>query len=135
MGWPAADSRAESGRHGTGTVTVTIPDHTRVYGDGSEVAVTGADIVLDETTSYLLAYDDTAFAGGTIGAGLTVIAITPGQNGDTAGDAYFSAANPDRHFLASITTVAEDGSGGTTGGSSPPGGGGWDEDDPGTSVP
>jgi hypothetical protein len=120
---------------GTGTVTVTIPDHTRVYGDSSEVAVTGGDFTLDETTSYLLSYDDEDFAGGELGVDFALVEITPGTGGQTGGDAYFSAANPYRHYIASISTVNEAGDGGGAGGASPPGGGGWDNDDPGGSIP
>lgn len=120
---------------GTGTVAVTIPDHTRVYGDSSEVAVTGGDFTLDETTSYLLSYDDENFAGGELGVDFALVEITPGTGGQTGGDAYFSAANPYRHYLASISTVNEAGEGGGAGGSSPPGGGGWDNDDPGGDIP
>lgn len=119
----------------TGTVTVTIPDHTRVYGDSSEVAVIGGDFTLDETTSYLLSYDDEDFAGGELGVDFALVEITPGTGGQTGGDAYFSAANPYRHYLASISTVNEAGEGGGAGGSSPPGGGGWDNDDPGGDIP
>lgn len=118
---------------GTGTVTVTIPDHIRVYADGTEASVTGGTITLDETNTYLLAYDDPDFGGGTLGSDLTIIPIDR-TAGEPAGDAYFSAANPSRHFLASIFTVDEVGGGGGTGGSSPPGGGGWDGD-PDTQIP
>ncbi|MAG25033.1 hypothetical protein CMI47_05575 [Candidatus Pacearchaeota archaeon] len=120
---------------GTGTVTVTIPDHTRVYADGTEASVTGGNFTLDETTSYLLSYDDPDFAGGELGVDFALVEITPGTGGQTGGDAYFSAANPSRHYLASISTVNEAGEGGGAGGSSPPGGGGWDNDDPGGDIP
>ncbi|QDP55563.1 MAG: hypothetical protein Unbinned273contig1001_54 [Prokaryotic dsDNA virus sp.] len=120
---------------GTGTVTVTIPDHTRVYADSTEAPVTGGDFTLDETTSYLLSYDDPDFAGGELGVDFALVEITPGTGGQTGGDAYFSAANPSRHYLASISTVNEAGEGGGAGGSSPPGGGGWDNDDPGGDIP
>ncbi len=119
----------------TGTVTVTIPDHTRVYADGTEASVTGGDFSLAETTSYLLSYDDPDFAGGELGVDFALVEITPGTGGQTGGDAYFSAANPNRHYLASISTVNEAGEGGGAGGSSPPGGGGWDNDDPGGDIP
>ncbi len=120
---------------GTGTVTVTIPDHTRVYADGTEASVTGGDFTLDETTSYLLSYDDEDFAGGELGVDFALVEITPGTGGQTGGDAYFSATNPYRHYLASVSTVDEAGAGGGAGGSSPPGGGGWDNDDPGGDIP
>lgn len=122
---------------GTGTVTVTIPDHTRVYADGTESAVIGGEVTLAEATSYLLSYDNPLFdeiENAEIGVNITIVPITPGVGGQVAGDAYFSAANPARHYLANVTTVAEDGTGGSTGGSTPPGGGGWN-DDPDYNVP
>lgn len=117
---------------GTGTVTVTIPDHTRVYADGTEAAIIGTTLVLDEATSHLLSYDDPAFAGGELGVDFPVVELISGV--DPAGEAYFSAAHPARHFLCAVNTVDEAGSGGSTGGSSPPGGGGWN-DDPDYQVP
>lgn len=117
---------------GTGTVTVTIPDHTRVYADGTEAAIIGTMLVLDEATSHLLSYDDAAFAGGELGVDFPVVELIAGV--DPAGEAYFSAAHPARHFLCAVNTVDEAGSGGSTGGSSPPGGGGWN-DDPDYQVP
>lgn len=119
---------------GTGTVTVTIPTHTRVYADGTQASIVGGSIVLDESTSYLLSYDDPDFAGGEIGVDITVVETVPGVGGATAADAYFSTTNPDRHYLAAVTTVDEAGAGGSTGGSSPPGGGGWN-DSPDYQVP
>ena len=120
---------------GTGTVTLTIPNHTRIYADGTAVSVIGDDFTLDEETTYLLCYDDPDFAGGTLGGDLTLVEIVPGVGGDTAADAYFSETNPNRHYLAQVTTVDETGAGGGTGGSSPPGGGGWNGDDPGANIP
>ena len=110
---------------GTGTVTAVIPDHTRVYADGTEASVTGTTLVLAESTAHLLSYDDVTFAGGELGVDFPVV-ITDLTNGDPAGDAYFSGAHPVRHFLCAVTTPDEAGSGGSTGGASPPGGGGWD---------
>ncbi len=122
---------------GTGTVTVTIPDHIRVYGDGSEAVVEGGSVTLNESTSYLLSYDDPNFAGGEIGADFNIVKINR-TTGDPAGDAYFSQAHPSRHYVASVVTVDEAGAGGGTGGSSPPGGGGWGGTGgttPGTEIP
>ncbi|MAN86381.1 MAG: hypothetical protein CL555_05825 [Algoriphagus sp.] len=119
----------------TGTVTVTIPDHTRVYGDSSQASITGGDFTLDEETTYLLSYDDPDFDDGELGVDFTLVEIIPGVGGQTAADAYFSAAHPYRHYLATVTTVNEAGEGGGTGGASPPGGGGWDGDDPGGNIP
>lgn len=114
---------------GTGTVSVTIPTHTRVYADGTENAVNGQVITVPESSQLLLVYDDPTFAA--VDVTIVVINITLG---DSSGDAYFSAENPARHYLVAVASVAEDGTGGTTGGSSPPGGGGW-TDNPNYQVP
>jgi hypothetical protein len=101
--------------NGDGTVDVVIPDHTRVYADGSEVAVTGATLVLAETSTFMIYYDDDDFGGGAVNFESTT----------TAADAYFSQTNPYRHYIGIVTTVDSGDSGGSSGGSSPPGGGGW----------
>lgn len=106
------------------TVDVVIPNHTRIYTTGRSVAVTGATLTLAETTRFLIYYDDAELAGGTV-TYQTVDVL----GGGSAADAYFSETNPNRHFLASVTTVASDGTGGATAGSSPPGGGGWTGED------
>lgn len=106
--------------NGDGTVDVVIPNHTRVYSDGSSVAVTGTTLTLPETNDLLIYYDDEFRDGGAVT--FSSVNIT---TGGSASDAYFSSANPYRHFIASVTTVNSSGTGGTTGGSSPPGGGGW----------
>lgn len=111
---------------GTGTVTVTIPDHIRVYADGTEATLTGATITLAESKSYMLAYDDEEFTGGELNADLPIIVLD--LETASAGDAYFSAAHPYRHYLCAVNTVDEAGNGGSSGGSSPPGGGGWTGD-------
>lgn len=116
---------------GTGTVTVTIPTHTRVYADATESIIAGGTVVLDEMTSYLLSYDNPLYNNLTdpeIGVNITIVAIIPGVGGATSGDAYPNATNPDRHYLVSVATVDEVGDGGSTGGSGPPGGGGWNGD-------
>ena len=110
--------------NGDGTVDVTIPAHTRVYGDGSEVAVAEGVLTLPESTTRLVFYDDADFDGGAV----------PYDTTSVAADAYFSAAHPYRHFVAVVTTVDAAGDGGSTGGSSPPGGGGW-TGEPGTQQP
>lgn len=111
--------------NGDGTVDVIIPNHTRVYANGVEVAVTGATLVLDEEEEALIFYDDPTRAGGTVSYQTTA----------TAADAYFSAAHPDRHFIGYITAPDSAGDGGSSGGSSPPGGGGWNGDLPPTHQP
>jgi hypothetical protein len=109
---------------GGGNVEVTIPNHSRVYTSGRTVTVTGDVLTLPETTTLLIYYDDEDRTGG---------AVTY-QTTATAADAYFSADNPDRHFIGYVTTVDAGGAGGGTGGSGPPGGGGWDGP-PGTEIP
>lgn len=109
---------------GGGNVEVTIPDHTRVYTSGRTVAVDGDVLVLPESTTLLIYYDDGDLAGGAVAY----------QTTGVAADAYFSSDNPDRHFIARITTVDSGGGGGGVGGSGPPGGGGWDGP-PGTEIP
>ncbi|PZT91702.1 MAG: hypothetical protein DI637_01520 [Citromicrobium sp.] len=114
------------------SVTLTIPDHTRVYAHGTEANLIGATITLDESKSYMLAYDDEEFTGGELNVDIPVIVLD--LETASAGDAYFSAAHPYRHYLCTVNTVDEAGSGGSSGGSSPPGGGGW-TGEPGTHIP
>ncbi|MGL5447906.1 MAG: phage tail protein [Rhabdaerophilum sp.] len=109
---------------GGGVVEVTIPTHTRVYTSGREVTVTGGVIALPESVTRLIYYDDADRAGGAVTFAATA----------TPEDAYFSATNPDRHFIGYVTTVDGAGAGGGVGGSGPPGGGGWDGP-PGTEIP
>lgn len=115
---------------GGGEVEITIPPHTRVYGDGRELAVAGTVLTRPETTDNLIYYDDPTLANPTP----AYTALIPGVSGAVAGDAYFSATNPSRHFVARVTTVDAGGTGGSTGGSTPPGGGGW-SNDPDYNVP
>jgi hypothetical protein len=105
-------------------VDVTIPTHTRVYTSGRSVSVTGGVITLPQSAIRLLYYDDPDRAGGAVTFAATA----------TPEDAYFSADNPDRHFIGYVTTVDGAGAGGGVGGSGPPGGGGWDGP-PGTEIP
>ena len=75
-------------------VTVTISAHTRVYGDGTSVAVTGGSITgLAYSTAYFLYYDDASRAGGAVTFLSTVTAATAAQSGN-------------RHSLGSVTTPA-----------------------------
>ncbi|MEM6493703.1 MAG: hypothetical protein AAF650_04920 [Pseudomonadota bacterium] len=115
--------------NGDGTVDVSVPAHTRVYGNGTEVAVNAGTITVPESNDILIYYDDALRSGGAVS--YQFVNITAGG---TAGDAYFSETNPNRHFIASVTSVDSSGAGGSSGGSSPPGGGGW-EGTPGTSIP
>jgi hypothetical protein len=109
---------------GGGQVEVDIPSHGRRYTSGRTVTVSAATITLPETSTRLIYYDDPELDGGTV----TLQATTD------AADAYFSDANPDRHFIAIVTTVDSGGGGGGAGGSGPPGGGGWNGT-PGTEIP
>jgi hypothetical protein len=102
--------------NGAGAVTVTIPTHTRVYPTPyPSKTVTGGTLTFAYSEFANIYYDDPAFAGGAVTFGKTSIAA----------DAYFSSANPYRHFVGYATAMDAAGAGGCTGGSSPPGGGGW----------
>lgn len=106
-----------------GTWTVTIPNHTRRYGGVyPDVAITGDDLVIDESTFAIVSYDDETLSE----TDPTYIVTVPGVGGATAADAYASPTNPYRHFVGYVNTDAQGGSGGSTGGSGPSGSGGWD---------
>lgn len=93
--------------------TITIAAHTRVYGDGTTLAVAGGALTgLAYTTTYWIYYDDPTTADMTP----TYIATT---NAPTSQPNYVTG----RHFVAKVTTPAS-GGGGTSGGGGPPGGGG-----------
>lgn len=81
--------------HDAGTdATVTISDHTRHYGDGTSVAVTGGSITgLPYSTAYYIYYDDPGFAGGAVTYQATTDATTAAQTGS-------------RHMVGAITTPA-----------------------------
>lgn len=108
----------------SGSVEVTIPNHQRVYTSGRTVDVTGTVITLANSVTRLIYYDSPTLSGG----------AQSYQTTSVAADAYFSEDNPDRHFIAKVTTIDSGGGGGGTGGSGPPGGGGWDGP-PGTEIP
>jgi len=75
-------------------VTITISAHTRIYGDGTSVAVTGGSITgLAYSTSYYIYYDDAARAGGAVTYQSTTTAATAAQLGD-------------RHSVGAVTTPA-----------------------------
>lgn len=83
--------------HDTGTdADITISDHTRVYGDGGSVSVIGATITRNNDVDFWIYYDDHARAGGTVSY----------QTTTTYSSAFFSQANPDRHFVGAIHTPA-----------------------------
>ncbi len=75
-------------------VTITISAHTRVYGDGTSVAVTGGSITaLAYSTAYYIYYDQASRAGGAVTYLTTTVQATAAQTGD-------------RHSLGSGTTPA-----------------------------
>lgn len=92
------------------TASITIPDHDRIYPAPYEsVAVAGDTLTgLAYATTYYIYYDDPPPLGGSV----TYFATT------TSADAYPSATNPHRHYVASRLTVSSGGGGG--GGGSPP---------------
>ena len=52
---------------GDDTITITIVDHDRVYGDGTTVSVTGGTLTgLLPATRYYVFYDDPDWEGGTV---------------------------------------------------------------------
>jgi hypothetical protein len=75
-------------------VTITISAHTRVYGDGTSVAVSGGSLTaLAYSTAYYVFYDQASRAGGAV----TYQSSTSIQGNGTA---------PDRHFVGAVTTPA-----------------------------
>jgi hypothetical protein len=113
----AASSLATSGVSGltmTATdaganATITISAHTRIYGDGTSVAVSGGSITgLAYTTGYYVYYVQPSRAGGAVTYQATTNLATAAQTGDT-------------HSLGAVTTPAA--AGGPIGGNNnlPPG--------------
>lgn len=74
--------------------TATISAHTRVYGDGSSVSVSGGSVTaLAYSTFYYIYYDQPSRAGGAVTYQATTSATTAAQTGD-------------RHLVGSVTTPA-----------------------------
>lgn len=74
--------------------TVTISGHTRVYGDGATVSVTGGSVTgLSYSTLYYVYYDQPSRAGGSVTYQVTTSAPTAAQTGN-------------RHLVGSVTTPA-----------------------------
>lgn len=74
--------------------TVTISGHTRVYGDGATVSVTGGSVTgLSYSTFYYVYYDQPSRAGGSVTYQVTTSAATAAQTGN-------------RHLVGSVTTPA-----------------------------
>lgn len=94
--------------------TITIAAHTRRYGDGTTLAVSGGSLTGKAfSTLYAIYYDDPTTADTTP----TYVATT------TLKDAQPNAASG-RHYVDQITTPADGGPGTGGGGYQPPGGGG-----------
>jgi len=75
-------------------VTITISAHTRVYGDGTSVAVSGGTLLgRPYSTVLYLYYDDPTRAGGAVTYQSTTSQATGAQTGD-------------RHSLGAVTTPA-----------------------------
>lgn len=95
--------------------SVIIANHTRLYGDASQIAVTGATLTgLAYSTTYGVYYDDPTFTN-----------ATPTYHATTTASNALNNFVAGRHFLGTVTTPASGGAA-TTGGSSPPGTGGVD---------
>ncbi len=74
--------------------TITISGHTRIYGDGTSVSVTGGSITgLAYSTGYYLFYDQASRLGGAVTYVATTSAATAAQTGN-------------RHSLGAVTTPA-----------------------------
>ena len=77
------------------SATITIPAHTRVYGDGTSVAVSGGAVTgLAYSTRYWVYYDQASRLGGAV---TYLAAVTIQGNG---------AGAPDRHFVGAVETPA-----------------------------
>jgi hypothetical protein len=74
--------------------TITISGHTRVYGDGTSVSVTGGSITgLAYSTTYYVYYDQASRLGGAVTYQATTSQATGAQTGN-------------RHALGAVTTPA-----------------------------
>jgi hypothetical protein len=94
-------------------VTITIAAHTRIYADGTQLAVGGGSFTGKAfTTDYGIFYDDPTLSDTTPTYQITT-SLAQAQNNYANG----------RHFVATIKTPA-DGAAGTSGGTTPPGSGG-----------
>ncbi len=95
------------------STTITISNHTRVYGDGSSVPVVGGTITgLLAGTQYFVSYLDPNRAGGNVVYEVTVNGSEAGQTGD-------------RHLVGGYATPTTAGMGGGGGTTRPAGVPGW----------
>jgi hypothetical protein len=93
--------------------TITIANHTRIYGDDAQLAVTGAVLTgLAYSTTYGVYYDDTSTSD-----------TTPTYHATTTPSNALNNFVAGRHFVGTVATPAAGGAA-TSGGASPPGAGG-----------
>lgn len=75
-------------------VTITISAHTRIYGDGTQVAVDGGSLTAQAySTVYYIYYDQAARTGGAVTYVSTTVEADAAQVGD-------------RHLVGKVTTPA-----------------------------
>lgn len=90
------------------TASIQVINHTRIYGDATEVSITGAILTgLVHDTTYVVYYDDT-----------TLAATAPTFHASTTIEDGYNGAADGRHTLGVITTPA-------IGGAAIPGGGAY----------
>jgi uncharacterized membrane protein YgcG len=112
LGYTAPSLVATATDAGT-DATITIAAHTRIYADGTQLAVGGTVFTaLAYATNYGVYYDDPTL-GDTTPPYQTTTNLAEAQNNYTNG----------RHFVATIKTPASGGTA-TSGGTTPPGSGG-----------
>jgi hypothetical protein len=99
---------------GTTAAKITIANHTRVYGDGTSVSVTGATITgLALSSQYFLTYLDPTRTGGSVAYSASQDSSAAGQGGA-------------QHLVGGIVTPSSTGTGGGGGGTTrPPGVPSW----------
>ncbi|PTW45589.1 hypothetical protein C8J25_107274 [Sphingomonas faeni] len=89
--------------------TITVANHTRMYGDATQVAVTGATISgLAQSTQYYVSYLDPEHLGGAVAYDVTTDQSEAGQSGD-------------RHLVGGYATPSSTGTGGGGGTTRAPG--------------
>lgn len=88
---------AIAGHDAGASATVNISAHSRLYGDGTTVAVNSGSVTgLAYSTSYYIYYDDSIRAGGAVTYHVTT----------AIGSAAQSGVNPNRHYVGAVVTPA-----------------------------
>ena len=91
------------------TASIIVANHSRVYGDGTRVAVRGATLAgLSLATTYYVTYIDAARTGGAVSYTTTT-------------DSAQAAQGNNRHLVGTVMTPGSDGTGGQSGGTTGPG--------------